>query len=121
MKQSVNGLRVFIDMLDDQGTILFRSFHDEDNDEIPNMEAGLYTSKVIIPANLLAAIPHLLCIKAGIFGVRYTIPEEGVCIPLQVEQTSPYNRAYVSDHFVGRLALILYWDIKKKGTYKSEP
>lgn len=113
VKQSVNELRVFIDMLDDQGAVLFRSFHDEDNNEIPNMTAGSYISKVTIPGNMLAAFPHILCVKAGIFGVRYTLPEEGICIPLHVEQTSPYNRAYTGDRFVGRLALVLSWEINK--------
>jgi lipopolysaccharide transport system ATP-binding protein len=113
VRQDVKVLRVFIDMQDDQGTILFRSFHDEDNDEIPNMVAGLYKSKAIIPANILASFPHLLCVKAAIFDVRYTLPEEGICIPLQVEQTSPYNRAYTKDQFVGRLALVLDWEIEQ--------
>lgn len=119
VKESVKGLRVFIDMLDDQGAVLFRSFHDEDNDEIPKMEAGSYISKVIIPGNMLAAFHHTLCVKAGIFGERYTIPEEGICIPLHVEQTSPYNRAYIGDRFVGRLAVVLDWEIKKNGTYNK--
>jgi len=113
VKQEVNGLRVFIDLQDDRGTILFRSFHDEDNDEIPNMVAGLYISKVTIPSNMLAASPHLLCVKAGIFDVRYTLPEEGICIPLKVEQTSRYNRAYTHDRFVGRLALVLGWETNR--------
>jgi lipopolysaccharide transport system ATP-binding protein len=113
IKRSVSQLRVFIDMLDDQGIVLFRSFHDEDMDDISHMTPGTYVSKVIIPRNLLAAFPHMLCVKAGIFGVRYTLPEEGICIPLHVEQTSPYNRAYLGDRFVGRLALVLDWEINK--------
>lgn len=113
IKQDVKGLRVFIDMQDDQGTVLFRSFHDEDIDEIPIMVAGLYSSKVTIPANMLAAIPHFLYVKAGIFNVRYTLPEEGICIPLQVEQTNPYNRCYIGNRFVGRLALVLDWELNK--------
>jgi lipopolysaccharide transport system ATP-binding protein len=113
VRQNIKGLRVFIDLQDDQGVILFRSFHDEDNAQIPLMAAGSYVSRVTIPANMLAALPHLLCIKAGIFGVRYTLPEEGICIPFQVEQTSPYNRAYPADRFVGRLALVLDWQINR--------
>jgi lipopolysaccharide transport system ATP-binding protein len=113
IKRSVKQLRVFIDMLDDQGGILFRSFHDEDTDGISHMMPGIYVSKVVIPGSILAAFPHMLCVKAGIFGVRYTLPEEGICIPLHVEQTSSYNRAYVGDRFVGRLALVLKWEINK--------
>lgn len=113
VKHNVKGLRVFIDMQDDQGVVLFRSFHDEDNDEVPAMAPGTYTSLVTIPANVLAPMPHLLCVKAGIFGVRYTLPEEGICIPFQVEQSSRYNRAYAEDRFVGRFALVLDWNTIK--------
>lgn len=110
VKHDVNRLRVFFDMQDEQGLILFRSFHDEDHDEAPTMLAGTYTSQATIPANVLAAMPHLLCVKAAIHCVRYTLPEEGVCIPIQVEQSSRYNRAYAGDRFVGKFALVLNWD-----------
>jgi len=109
----VLGLRIFIDMLDDHGAILFRSFHDGSKYGISSMEPGSYISKVVIPPNLLATGSYTLCIKAGIFGVRYTIPEEGICIPLHVEQTSPYNWAYSGDRLVGKLALSLNWEIRK--------
>jgi len=109
VKQPVNGMRVFVDLQDDQGSILLRSFHDDDQDGIPLMLPGAYTSTVTIPANLLAAYPHLLCVKATIFNVRYTIPEDGICIPLQVEHTSPQNVGYIEGRFVGRFALPLTW------------
>ena len=109
IKQATTGMRVFIDMQDDQGTILFRSFHDDDQHEIARMEPGTYTSTVTIPANLLAAYPHLLCVKATVFNDRYTIPEDGICIPLQVEQTSPMNLGYVEGRAVGRFVLPLQW------------
>lgn len=103
----VKGMRVFIDIQDDQGSVLFRSFHDDDDDDIPVMYPGLYASKVTIPANLLAAYPHLLCVKTTIFCLRYTIPEEGVCIAFQVAQTGPLNPEYLGGKFVGRFALPL--------------
>ena len=109
IKESVQGMRVFIDMQDDQGIVLFRSFHDDDQDDMPTMHAGTYSSTVTIPANLLAAYPHLLCVKATVFNDRYNIPEEGICIPLQVEQTGHSNPAYLSGRFVGRFALPLAW------------
>jgi lipopolysaccharide transport system ATP-binding protein len=109
IRQATTGMRVFIDMQDDQGSILFRSFHDDDQHEITRTDPGTYTSTVTIPANLLAAYPHLLCVKATVFNDRYTIPEDGICIPLQVEQTSPMNLGYIEGRAVGRFALPLQW------------
>ena len=110
VKQKVTGLRIYIEVLDDQETILFRSFHDEDNDQIVTTNPGSYVSKVVIPAGILAPFQHILCIKAGIYNVRYTMPRSGIKIPLQVEQTSSYNRAYPGDRLAGRFALVLNWD-----------
>ena len=109
IKQATTGMRVFIDMQDDQGSILFRSFHDDDQHDIPRMNPGNYVSTVTVPANLLAAYPHLLCVKATVFNERYTIPEDGICIPLQVEQTGPMNLGYIEGRAVGRFALPLKW------------
>ena len=108
-KQAVRGMRVFIDLQDDQGSTLFRTFHDDAGHEMPVTQPGDYVSTATIPANLLAAYPHLLCVKATIHNVRYTMPEEGICIPLQVERTGHYNPAYHVGPVVGRLDLPIAW------------
>lgn len=113
IKHQVEAMRIFIDLQDDQGTVLFQSFHDDEKHDAPVMEAGEYTSTVTIPANLLAAYPHMLCVRATIFNVRYTMPEEGICIPFQVERTSHFNGAYAAHRFSGRLELPLKWDISR--------
>jgi homopolymeric O-antigen transport system ATP-binding protein len=111
------GLRVFFDLYDDHEMLLFRSFHDEDNDCPPTMAPGSYVSRAVIPANLLAPIRYDLRIKATIHNVRYTIPEQGICFPLKVEHTSSYNRAYVGAPFHGRFAMVIQWETKEKPVY----
>lgn len=112
--QKTFGLRVFFDLYDDQEILLFRSFHDEDNDCPPTMVPGSYVSRAVIPANLLAPIRYDLRIKSGIHNVRYTLPEQGIRIPLKVELTSAYNRAYAGSPFYGKFALGIEWKTSEK-------
>lgn len=116
VKQAVEGLRVFIDVNDDQGITLFRSFNDDQLETMPTMQPGRYASTATIPANLLASYPHLLCVKATIHRVRYTMPEEGISIPVQVERTGHYNPAYLVPNFVGRFELPIEWQTRARET-----
>jgi lipopolysaccharide transport system ATP-binding protein len=113
------GLRVFFDLYDDHEILLFRSFHDEDHNHPPTMIPGSYVSKAVIPAGLLAPIRYDLRIKATIHNVRYTLPQQGLCIPLKVEHTSSYNRAYVGAPFHGRFAMVIQWETKGKPAYEK--
>lgn len=102
------GLRVFLDFFDDQGTLLFRSFHDEDNTGMPTMEPGKYTSVVVIPEDTLAPIRYELRLNATIYNVR-TFYSEGIPIYLNVERSGRANRAYPSEPIRGKLAPFLPW------------
>ena len=110
--EKTTGLRVYFDLIDDQSTLLFRTFHDEDNDGIPTVESGYYVSKAVIPANLLAPISYALRISATIFNIRTFYPN-GITIPLHVERTGKSNRAYLAEPIRGKLALIVSWETKK--------
>jgi lipopolysaccharide transport system ATP-binding protein len=112
VKQTTTGLRVFFDLLDTQETLLFRSFHDENASGIPRMIPGNYVSRATIPANLLGPISYELRIQAGIFNIRYCIPQNAICIPLSVESTGSYNKAYPSDTFRGKLGPTIDWETK---------
>ena len=110
--ERTTGLRVYFDLCDDQDTLLFRSFHDEDNDGIPVMNPGIFMSKTTIPADLLGPADYELRIRAGIYNVRSCLPVSGIRIPLNVKQTSRYNRAYSGDKFRGKLGISLDWVTK---------
>lgn len=107
--QKTTGLRVFFDLYDDQESLLFRSFNDEDYSGIPSVEAGHYVSLAVIPADLLAPLDYTLKIFATIFNVR-TINPDGIVIPLHVERTGKANRAYLIEPIRGKLAPLLQWE-----------
>lgn len=108
--KKTSGLRVYINVLDDFETLLFRSFHDEVNEDIPIMDEGKYISRITVPKNILGPIQYTLIIGAGIHSVRtvFTIP-----ISISVENTGTYNKAYLGDAFRSRLAIHLPWEICK--------
>jgi lipopolysaccharide transport system ATP-binding protein len=107
--QKTIGFRIFFDLCDSEDTLIFRSFHDEDQEGVPTIETGSYVSSVSIPADLLAPIPYELRIQAGIFNLRMCTPDQGVRIPIAVEATGRHNRAYVMDAHRGKLALVIPW------------
>lgn len=111
--QRTTGLRVFFDLYDDQETLLFRSFNDEESYGIPLVEAGQYVSKTAIPADLLAPISYTLKIFATIFNVRTFYPE-GIAIPLRVERTGKANRAYLIEPIRGKLAPFIRWETRRQ-------
>lgn len=121
LMQKTTGFRVYFDLCDTDDTILFRSFHDEQNEGIPTMDAGDYISTAILPANILGPFQYILRISATIHNVRCCIHQLGIKIPLIVEKTGIYNTAYQDDPCRGKLALIIPWktqiDISKKNSY----
>jgi lipopolysaccharide transport system ATP-binding protein len=109
VKQKTQGLRVFFDLCDTDDTLLFRSFHDEQNEGIPFMNPGHYTSSAIIPADLFSPRSYELRLFSTIFNERICNPVEGIRIPLQVERTGKTNSAYLSEPIRGKLAPFIRW------------
>ena len=108
------GLRIFCDVVDSEETLLFRSFHDENAQGIPTMEPGEYVSTATLPADILAPISYELVIRAGIHDIRACLPVNGIRIPISVEATGRYNRAYLGDTHRGKLGIVLEWKTRKK-------
>ena len=103
------GLRVYVDVCDSGGELIFRSFHDEKKSGMGSVPPGKYQSKVSIPANVLGPSKYILRISATIFNVR-SCAGDGVKIPLNVIQTGLYNTAYPMDTFRGKVAIPLEWE-----------
>lgn len=110
--KKTTGLRVYFDICDLDGTLLFRSFHDEQAEGIPFTEPGRYMSTASIPPNVLGPITYVLKIHASIYNVRSCTPLEGVSLRLPVEQTGRFNKAYPADTFRQKLALVIPWDTR---------
>ncbi len=107
--QRTTGLRVFIDLCDDQDTLLVQSFHDERGDGISTMDPGFYVSRAVIPANLLGPAYYEIRVRAGIFNLRSCLPPRAVRLPVKVENTGRANRAYFNDTFRAKLAVAIDW------------
>ncbi len=107
--ERTRGLRVYFDLCDTDNTILFRSFHDEDNNGIPTVEPGRYLSKALIPKDFLAPRNYELRIRGTIYNVRTIEPKEGICTKFNVAKSGMSNRAYLSEPIRGKLAPFLNW------------
>jgi len=83
------GLRVFVRILDDRGTMILRSYHDVKGAMILN--PGEYTSTLIIPKEYLSHRNYEISIGALVFNQRACTGNigEGVRIPIQVETIAP--------------------------------
>lgn len=110
--ERTSGLRVYFDLLDEQGSLIFRSFNDEDYDGIPVANAGRYVSHAVIPRELLGPKRYVLQVGAGIHNVRQCIPDGLIAFDIDINHTSRYNRAYAADTFRGLLAPVLNWETK---------
>lgn len=111
--QRTTGFRVYIDLLDEEKNLLFRSFHDNDADGIPITEPDAYVSQVSIPADMLAPKDYFIKVNATIFNVRSLLPLDGIFIPISVNHSGNYNKAYVADTIRGKLAPVLPWNTIK--------
>lgn len=109
VRERTTGLRIYLDLTDDQGNLLFRTFNDEDNDGIPTVQAGNYTSIAVIPANLLAPTSYRLVVYSTIYNVRSLMPD-GITFYLSVMHTGMVNRAYMSEPIRGKLAPLIHWE-----------
>ena len=106
------GLRVYFDICDSFGELLFRSFHDEVGTGMSVTDPGKYVCNTSIPANILGPANYILIIRAGIFNVR-SCTGDGVKIPLSVIHDGLYNMAYPQDTFQGKLGIHVAWDTEK--------
>ena len=107
--QDTVGLRVFIDLVGQNETLLFRSYHDELSEESLLVKKGRYCSKVTLPKDLLSPRNYELRILAEEHNRRICIPEAGIRIPISVEANGLANRAYLGAPIRGELAPVLRW------------
>lgn len=110
---SLNRFRVFLDVCDHLGFVVFRSFHDEDDFERLNLSAGHYKSTMTIPANFLAPVAYDFRFLFGIHNVRMMHPADGISLRVNVEQTGSYNKTYNGQYTAGMICPVLSWKIDK--------
>jgi lipopolysaccharide transport system ATP-binding protein len=106
--KETHGLRIFFDLLDQNDTLLFRSFHDDSMAVIPVTSPGHFISRAVIPANWLAPSIYYIQFHAAIHNIRLVMPSI-IRMPLFVQGTGIVNRAYVDDKIRSKLLPLLEW------------
>lgn len=107
--QDINGFRIFLDVCDQFGTVVFRSFHDDGDHVNTPAKRGRYISRVTIPPDFLAPIPYDFKLQFGIHNVRMMEPVEGISFRLNIEQSGRYNKSYHGQYTAGLLCPVLHW------------
>jgi hypothetical protein len=108
VKKPIPNLRVFIDILDYQSELVFRSFHDDDFDTPEKLAEGLYRSTARIPPDLLAPQQYTLRIGATVYG-SHNCTGNHICIPFRLFQEGRVNRAYSYEVYLGKVAPLINW------------
>jgi lipopolysaccharide transport system ATP-binding protein len=103
------GLHVYFELRDLDGTMLFESYHNGTEEEIPIVSPGKYVSRAIIPSEFLAPTQYELRIGAALAGVRCCVPSP-ICVALDVEGVGVVNRAYAGYRTPGKLAPLIEWE-----------
>ncbi|MGN6351722.1 MAG: ABC transporter ATP-binding protein, partial [Candidatus Nitrosocosmicus sp.] len=111
IKKSVLGLRLGFDLLEKSSDItIFRTFHDDSQNEMSIIEKGIYVSKVIIAKDLLKEGIYILNVAIGIHNVRWIMYED--CrIELSITNVGGVNKLF-SDNRPGILMPRLLWVTK---------
>ena len=100
--RSTSGLRIYIDIHDEDQVLLCRLFHDEAADVSPPPATGGFVSRVEIPADALGRRIYHVTVGAVIFGERYCTGD-GVGIRLDMVQPGRLNRAHGPGHMYNRM------------------
>lgn len=107
-----SGFRIYYDICDSGGELIYRSFNDEQGEGMSKVQPGRYIAKTSIPANFLGPTDYILVIRSTIFNVR-SCTGDGIKIPLSVVQDGIYNQAYPNDTFRGKLGIAMKWETDK--------
>lgn len=102
------GLHVFVQLLDSEGTLLLESINNGDAEQLPVVEEGEYVCRLVFPAEFLAPRNYEVLISASIANVRSCMPDP-IRIPIDVQASGKFNRAYAGYVTPGKLAPLLEW------------
>jgi len=103
------GLRLYFVLYDSEGATVLRSFAHGDAQELPLARRGLYRSRAVIPAKLLAPVEYRIGVSASVYNVRRCFPDDGV-IPLHVQDSGYLKFAYAHEGNPGvRVAPPISW------------
>lgn len=119
VKTKIIGLQLGLDVLDMNGTKIFRTFFYENTPDFaemspPTLMPGSYTSTAIIPADTFLAGKYTLNVSASIYGNRMIAPSEGLDFEIEVIETGKYLRSVYQSAYRGLINLPIDWTTKSK-------
>jgi len=120
--KKITGLRVYFDLCDEERNILIRSFNDDSEKQMSEVEPGNYVARASIPKDLLAPRTYELRLFGTIYNVR-SIPPEGLSISLLVEKSNDFNCGYPHDPIRSKLLPHIPWQTNKingEGVYSID-
>ncbi|MGB6067529.1 MAG: ABC transporter ATP-binding protein [Desulfomonilaceae bacterium] len=112
--QPTPGLRVLVDVLDEEENLLIRTFHDENSEGIMITPSSRYLSVCVIPANILAPRKYEILVQATVYDVRMCTGG-GVRIPLCVASSNGINRGYPHDPIRSKIQPMIHWETSDVG------
>jgi lipopolysaccharide transport system ATP-binding protein len=108
--KETTGLRVGFDLINAKtGIVIFRSFHDDNYQEIRSVKAGNYDAIGNITGNILLAGEYVLSISIGIHNVKWII-FDCVKLPITVHNIDGVNKLYISDFRPGIINPLIEWE-----------
>lgn len=108
---SLNQFRVFLDVCDQFGSVIFRTFHDERRESSVGLGPGRYVSRVILPADFFGPLSYTFRFLFGVHNIRMMHPAEGISFRINVESTGTYNQAYGGSYTAGMITPVFKWEI----------
>jgi lipopolysaccharide transport system ATP-binding protein len=108
----LTGLRIGFELInEDKELIIFRSFHDENAEDILQTKPGLYKTKAQIPGLLLKNSKYIINICIGIHNVRWIIFDL-IRYRLSVHNIGGINKIY-ADQRPGLIMPKIYWSTEE--------
>jgi len=114
VKKPIKGLRVGIYLITSHGEFIFTSFDTDDLDKFetyPVREAGVYRSRVIIPANILNGGRYVLGMNASSYRIKTFFHEEQA-LAFNVDPSGAPGTQWPESR-LGPIRPALEWEIKK--------
>ena len=112
IKQKVLGLRIGFDLAEKESEIIiFRTFHDDLDDEINHIEADVYESNLIIEKDFLKAGIFFISLSVGIHNVKWIV-HDNIKFEFSISNVNGINKNY-SDKRPGLIMPKVNWITKK--------
>ena len=111
--KEILGLRIGFDLIDlNNETVIFRSFHDDTENETQRMQKGNYSTTAEIPADLLISGAFAIKIAIGIHNKRWIVFDDTLLLKFTVTNVGGLNSAF-ADLRPGFIMPKLLWQNNK--------